>query len=247
MNIEPDLGRCLTFINCQMWPSAAAVLPSEQAARWHTVTISRQAGSGGHLVAEKIAHILQTQGGTNSVPWTIFDRNIVEKTLEDHHLPASLAKFLREDRVSQIDDALEELFGLHPPTWTLVDKTAETILRLAELGNVILIGRGANVITSRLPHILHVRLISPLEQRIEFVRKTRDLTRPQAAEVVRQEDHGRERYVRTYYHKDIADPTLYHIVLNTGILGYDVAATLIANAILLGLPAKHSTTTLTTS
>ena len=247
MNLTPDLGRCLTFINCQMWPSAAAVIPSEEGSRWRTITISRQAGSGGHLVADKVAQILQAHGDETSLPWAVFDRDIVEKTLEEHHLPANFAKFLREDRVSQIHDALEELFGLHPATWTLVDKTADTILRLAELGHVVLIGRGGNIITSKLPHVLHVRLIAPLDQRIEFVRKSRQLSKAQAAEVIQQEDHGRERYVRTYYHKDIADPTLYHLVLNTGVLGHDIAAALIANAILYGMPDKVRATAVHTS
>jgi hypothetical protein len=41
-----------------------------------------------------------------------------------------------EDRVSDLTDLIDEMFGLHPPFWTLVNQTAETILRLAEQGNV---------------------------------------------------------------------------------------------------------------
>jgi len=36
---------------------------------------------------------------------------------------------------------------------------AETILHLAEQGNVILIGRGANLVTRELQHVFHVRLV----------------------------------------------------------------------------------------
>ena len=83
--------------------------------------------------------------------------------MEDHDLPERVARFMPEDRASEISDTMEELFGLHPPSWLLVRKVTETILHLAELGNVILIGRGAAVITANLDHVFHVRLIGSLE------------------------------------------------------------------------------------
>ena len=43
----------------------------------------------------------------------------------------------------------------------LVHKTAKTILQLAEMGNVIIIGRGANVVTAHMNNIFHVRLVAP--------------------------------------------------------------------------------------
>ena len=39
-----------------------------------------------------------------------------------------------EDRVSGITETIDGLLGVHPPTRTLVRKTADTILRLAEIG-----------------------------------------------------------------------------------------------------------------
>ena len=79
--------------------------------------------------------------------------------LEEHSLPKSLARFMPEDRISEVSDTMDELFGLHPPSWDLVHKTSETILHLAQLGHVIIIGRGAKVITAKLDGVLHVRLV----------------------------------------------------------------------------------------
>ena len=42
--------------------------------------------------------MLQGQVPAGAPPWTIFDRNLVERVLEDHDLPARLAKFMPEDR-----------------------------------------------------------------------------------------------------------------------------------------------------
>lgn len=228
MNVPVDLGQCLTFINCQLMPNARAVLPGENKLRWRVVTISRQTGTGGHLIAERLAEHLQAFSPKEAASWMIFDRNLVEKVLEDHQLPARLARFMPEDRISQIEDTLDELFGLHPPTWTLVDKIGETVLRLAELGNVILLGRGANVITSKLDYAFHVRLVGSLEDRVKFIQADRKLDRKAAEQLIQHDDEGREKYLKKYFHRDIEDPLLYHLVINTPLLGHAVAAKLIA-------------------
>ena len=46
------------------------------------VTISRQTGSGGHVVAEQLAAYLQAHAPNEACPWTVFDRNLVEKVLD---------------------------------------------------------------------------------------------------------------------------------------------------------------------
>src|SRR5262245_16752971 len=76
------------------------------------ITISRQTGSGAHCIAQCLARYLQSHPTGNSLPWTVFDRNLVDKVLEDHNLPPRLARFLPEDRVPEWTDALDELIGL---------------------------------------------------------------------------------------------------------------------------------------
>jgi cytidylate kinase len=196
------------------------------------VTISRQAGSGGHSVAEKLAAYLQARTPKDACPWTVFDRNLVEKVLEDHHLPARLAQFMPEDRKSAIEDALEEVLGLHPPTSTLVPKIAETILHLAELGQVILLGRGANVITSALRNTFHVRLVGSMETRVEHMQRAHDMSRKVALAFIAKEDLGRRRYLEKHFKKDIDDPTLYDLVVNIDRISYSEAAQLIGDAVI---------------
>ena len=100
----------------------------------------------------------------------------MEKALEEHHWPKALANKMPEYRRSYIDDVVEELFGLRPPSWVLVPQVAETTLRLAAAGHVILVGRGATVVTARLPNVFHVRLIASLPRRIERVQRIHGLS-----------------------------------------------------------------------
>ena len=240
MNESIDFGRCLSFINLQLKPNATAVISADHNARWRGITISRQSGTGGHLVAEEVARYLQLHGPRGAASWMIFDRNLLEKVLEVHNLPARLAKYMPEDRISGIEDTLDELFGLHPPSWTLVEKTSDTILKLEDLGHVILLGRGANIITSKLHNMFHVRLVGPRETRIEFIQHDRKLDKKAASELVDHEDDGRRRYLKKYFHREIDDPTLYHLVINAPEMGHGAVAKLIAETVLSNHVPMHA-------
>ena len=232
MKTQPGLDRALTFISCHMQPAGQAQVTPENDLRRRAITISRQAGSGAHPVAERLATLLQAHTANDACPWTVFDRNLVDRVLQEHHLPERVAKFMPEDRTSGIADTMEELFGLHPPSWLLVRKVAETILRLADLGNVILIGRGAAVVTASLSHVFHVRLVSALENRLQRIQDMHHLSKDAALHFIQKEDRGRERYLKKYFKTDVDDPLLYHLVINTDRIAYDRAARIIADAVL---------------
>ena len=97
---------------------------------------------------------------------------------------------------------------------------------------MIVIGRAGNIVTAKVPHVLHVRLVAPLDQRIEHAHLIYGMSHTEARNFCLREDLGRTRYIRKYFHADIADPLLYHLVINTGLIGYDAAAKLIDEAAL---------------
>jgi cytidylate kinase len=231
MKAQPGLDRALAFIGCHVQPgrglsSAEASVPKR------AVTISRLAGSGAHSVAERLAELLQARNPKDACPWTVFDKNLVDKVVQEHDLPERVARFIREDRISAISDTMEELFGLHPPSWLLVRKVTETILHLVELGNVILIGRGGALVTASLSHVFHVRLVGSLEQRLKRMQELDHLKREAALKLIQEEDRGRERYLKKHFNRDINDPLLYDVVINTDRVAYDQAAQMIADAVM---------------
>ena len=118
-----------------------------------------------------------------------------------------------------------------PGPWSA--RTTETILHLVELGNVIVIGRGATVITGKLDYVFHVRLVGSLEKRVARIQEAEPsrARRPRWT-LIRREDRGRERYLKKYFKADIDDPLLYHLMINTDLVPYDEAARIIADAML---------------
>lgn len=232
MQTQSGLDKCLPFISSetQTW-RRTPVSPRPVESRL-SITISRQSGSGAHLVATRLAEHLQRHTADSDYPWLVFDRNLVEQVLQDHHLPTRLARFMPEDRTSELTDVLDELLGNHPPSALLVQQTAETVLRLAKRGHVILIGRGANLIANGMDNVFHVRLVGSLLRRVEHVQNTQGLSRKAAMELIHAEDRGRRRYLKKHFNADPDDPRLYHMVINTDLVDYEKAACMIVDAAL---------------
>lgn len=238
MNTHVVLDKCAPIISSELSPVLPARQPPQNPPPKLAITISRQSGCGAHEIAKLLARYFERHGPDKTRSWHVLDRNLAEKVLEEHHLPIRYARFMPEDRLSEFADVVEELLGAHPPSSTFIQQTSETIFHLAEQGNVILIGRGANLITRNLPHAFHVRLVASLESRLKHFQKSHDLTHQMALKQIQHEDRGRKRYVKKHFEEDIENPLLYHLVLNTDLLPYEKAAQLIGETALAAFGAQ---------
>ena len=148
------------------------------------MTISRQTGAYGLTVAKDLCEYLQKNEKRPECPWAVFDRELIGKIVEEHHLPEKVLPYLSEATISEIQDIMEELFDVHPSQYTLVHKTGETILHLAQLGHVIMVGKASYIITAKLPGGVHIRLIGPLEKRVEHIQEYYQMDKKKATEFV---------------------------------------------------------------
>lgn len=221
-----NLEECLSHIDRQH--DSRSTGPPEKRP---SITISRMCGSGGRTVASKLAEYLEPHA-PYGCHWTIFDRNLIKKVLEDHRQSVRLAEFLPESSKSLLADLMEKLRGKNPSTSKIVGQTVETIWQLAAGGHVILVGRAANVITAKLPNVFHVRLVGSLENRIERIEEVYDFDRRGALEYIRSQDEAKRLYLKEYFGQDIEDPQLYHLIVNTDRISYSDATKLIGDAVI---------------
>jgi cytidylate kinase len=232
MTISTHYDQCLAFLNTEISPRTRAAEKADT--HFRSVTLSREAGSGGNSVAENLVKNLQRTNRKGARPWTMFDRNLVDKVLEDHQLPTRLAKFFPEDRLTELQDIMDEVFGLRPGSWKLVQQTSETILHIAALGGAVIVGRAGNIVTRRLPDVLHVRLVGSLEVRVRRLSENRGMTRKSALDFIHREDVGRRRYVKKYFGEDVDNPLLYHLTLNTDLITIEEATDTITRVVQSG-------------
>ena len=200
------------------------------------ITISRQTGSGSYEVSEKLIAILQDRTKDPQNPWTFFNKDLIKKVIEEFNLPKAFTNYIVEDKYDHISDAVNELLGVRPAEWTILQKSTEIILQLARYGKTIIVGRGSNIITAKLPNSFHVRLAAPLEYRIKHVQEVFKYSKKEAADYIKKEDASRHKYLKSHFFHEPNDPTLYHIIINTGKFSYEESASVIADAVMKKFP-----------
>jgi cytidylate kinase len=111
-----------------------------------------------------------------------------------------------------------------------IDLIRATIGAAYERGNVLIVGRGGQVILEDKPDVLHVRIVAPMEQRVQRIQDREDITLPQARRLAIERDRAKEEYLRTFYSIDPSDVTMYDLVVNTAKLGVNGTVSLITMA-----------------
>jgi cytidylate kinase len=190
------------------------------------VTISRESGAGGsavaHALTEKLAHDAPDES------WATYSANLIEEMLNNAGLPTRFARFLPEDRLSEIEATIGEIIGLHPNLWTLIDRTNELVRRLARDGHAIFLGRGANFATAGIANGVHIRLVAPVAFRAERTARYLGVSPEIGAAYNARRDSARARYVRATFGCDIGDPSEYDLVINSANVPPTTAAEIIA-------------------
>ncbi len=201
------------------------------------ITISRQVGSGG----DEIAQLVSKQLG-----YQLLDRELVMKlgpelgltatgevvdlTAERHHVPGTLERaFLFPPTINA--PSYNDYVGMGEADADRSYGVISKIIRhVGAQDNAVIEGRGAMLELQNRPGVLHVRVVAPVEQRLAYVAQRDRIIAADARDKVREADVAQGEYIRKYYNADITDPTLYHLIINTGKVGQEAAATAICDA-----------------
>ncbi len=218
-----------------------------------TITISRQFGSGGDEIARMVADMLNYRMFDK---WMILnaakesglsDQEIIDFSEDNYRVRGFLERlFARTAPISITYGVIEEPYSVHLLEQELSEETALRLVQKAvqsahAQGNVVIVGRGGQVILQNEPNTLHVRIEAPLEDRILRVKQQireqnhrgfADIQpRRQAQNLIEERDAASADYIKRFYEANWADPMLYHMVLNTGKLSLEQAAHLIVQAV----------------
>lgn len=190
------------------------------------ITISREAGAGGHSLAEAlIQHIKKDSFFTSS--WEFYDQNI-HTLINDPKIKIQWDELMTEKFHNEIEDYLNQLILGYTEQDIVYRNLFKSIRILAESGHVIFIGRGACWITRDLPMGIHLRLVAPKNIRIQRISNILNISKKDSRQLMEQQDKDRKKLFKKYFHKDINDPYLYDSVINTAKLNVnDIALSII--------------------
>jgi cytidylate kinase len=175
------------------------------------ITISRQMGSRGDELASQVA---------GRLGWRQAGRDVINQ--------AALAAGVPQVALAEIDEL--GFFGLRPSARDrqLYQRQVERIIReLADAGDVVIVGRGSQVVLRDRPDVLRVRVVAPLEARVAWLRQEKTISAEAARACLEASDRARARYLQRGYHVQLDDPTLYHLIINTGLLNMALAVNLV--------------------
>jgi cytidylate kinase len=196
---------------------------------------------GEHGLANQVLKALQTMPSlqssypVSSQPSRIEDSPSPEP---DTAPPSTLSGGKAETAYSGRSGLTLPFTGLFSPTVPPISASLEEYVRmvglvirgLARAGNVLIMGRGGQILLSKHPDALHVQIVAPVAYRVKVVMAREGLNQRAAQNRIRASDRARFDYVRRYHDADWLDPSLYHLVINTGRVPVATAVDLIITA-----------------
>ena len=185
------------------------------------ITLSMEPGSGGSLVAQKVA---------NMMGFDYFNRELLEVVAKRARVTPQVLAKLEHERFSGIQDFIACLLDpkyLWPGVY--LEHLQNMVNAISGRGHAVLVGRGANFI---LPagNRMSVRIVAPMALRVENVMREFSVTEEEANKRVSHRESRRSAFVKNSFHADINKTVHYDIVINMKDLTLDTAAEMVCAA-----------------
>jgi cytidylate kinase len=181
------------------------------------ITVEREYGAGGSLVAAELARrkgwqLLDQQLTCEIAKLAAVDEHAVARREEKcDPLMHRLAKvFWRGSYERSLPIAEDKVFDADE----LVDHAQRVISKKAQEGNCVIVGRGAPYILRERPDTFHVFVYGSHEQKIRRLIKLK-MSEKDATEMVDTIDRERSAFVRKYFNAEWPCRRLYHLMLNS--------------------------------
>lgn len=198
------------------------------------ITISREYGCPSKVLAGIVADKLnQLDHGSREEPhtWRWIGRELLEEAAKDLKVdPKHINHIFDYHERSLIDDILAATRkdGTYKSDHLIKKSISKVIRTLGERGHIIVVGRAAVVINRDIPKSLHIRLMAPIEWRVDRIMETQGLTREQAIETMNAKDANRKRFLE-YYLGHKFKIQIWDAIYNCGYLSLEEIADSVVN------------------
>lgn len=181
------------------------------------ITISRGSYSKGKEVAEKVA---------SRLGYRCLSRDIILQASKHFSIPEM--KLVRA-----IHDAPSILSNLTHGKERYISYVKSTLLREFCKDSIVYHGLAGHFFVTGIPHVLKVRIISDMEDRVRLEMDREGLSRKEAIRILKKDDEERRKWSKHLYGIDPWDPSLYDLLIHIREITTDDAADLIYETAML--------------
>ncbi len=189
---------------------------SAQATEVNVLTVSRQYGAGG----SELARVLAGRFG-----FQIVDNELL--ALAAARSGMDLAKI---ENVYSQRPTFQDLRVYKERSEKYMAAVNAVLDDLAREGNVVIVGRGANLALLHHRNVFNLRIVADFAVRLRHVQEREGLDETTARRKLAEADYAREAYYRYLYNVMPDDPLAYDLILNTSRVTLEERAAIVAAA-----------------
>ncbi len=177
------------------------------------VTISRDFGCPAKKIARKLSNTINKKKINNK--WCWVSKEILAESANQLGLHPDEIQYVFDYKKRGI---VEEIIAAQSRKYHRSDKKirntiGKVIKRIAETGNVIIVGRGGATIAKNIKNSLHINLIADIEWRAKNVGKRHGLDIDKATQFTLDYDKKRKRFLDYYWGKT-SDHSIFDLIYN---------------------------------
>lgn len=204
------------------------------------ITISREVGSGGRTVGEKLAEKLNVNYVSKELLKALEEKfNLTRGGIE--HLKSTKKNWFT-DMFEQVAPAPKATIKVGGYTYSrefqesvtvqdIYDAEVEILNAIADEGSCVIAGRSAFFVLKDRPNKVDIFITASKEHRIERIMTKQNMTREEAVKLIEAIDKGRDNYVKRYTGLSRYDMRNYDLVLDMDAMTEDEAVEKILNFI----------------
>jgi cytidylate kinase len=181
------------------------------------ITVEREYGSGGPVIAKKLA---------DHLGWKLWDQMLTREIarLADCSLAAVQQREERKDPLyyrlfkSFLRGSFEASLQVHRLKLLDADRiltiTRRVVMEAAAAGSCVIVGRGSQYFLHERPDTYHVFIYAPFDEKIRRERQN-GRSAVEARQLVETVDGERAAFIKKYFAKQWPNHSLYHLMINS--------------------------------
>lgn len=194
------------------------------------LAISREHGSGGYEIGQKLAQRLGI---------TFYDKQLEPLEAQESGLPLSFIQAHEQHMAGNlVYDFLTANYALYnedlPPAEKLFAAQARILRRIAASEeSCVIMGRCSNYILYEDPNCFRIFIHAPVKARVARLARQQELSPERAAAEVERTDLGRARYYQRFADREWGNTKYYNLAVDSAEFGIDGSVDLICEAVQL--------------